>query len=100
MDYQTANRRIGDGFYWMACSILITLAPLLIVAFVAKGIYKLNFLSVCGLLAGSMTDPPALAFANSLSNSSAVSIAYATVYPLVMILRIISAQLIILIFLG
>jgi len=88
----------GDGFYWMACSILITLLPLLIVAFVAKGLYKLNYLSVCGLLAGSMTDPPALAFANSLSSSSAVSIAYATVYPLVMILRIISAQLIILLF--
>jgi len=88
----------GDGFYWMACSILITLLPLIIVAFIAKGLYKLNYLSVCGLLAGSMTDPPALAFANSLSNSSAVSIAYATVYPLVMILRIISAQLIILLF--
>ncbi len=90
----------GDGFYWMACSILITLLPLLIVAFVAKGIYKMNFLSVCGLLAGSMTDPPALAFANSFSSSSAVSIAYATVYPLVMILRIISAQLIILLFIS
>lgn len=89
----------GDGFYWMACSIMITLLPLLIVAFIAKGIYKLNYLSVCGLLAGSMTDPPALAFANSQSSSSAVSIAYATVYPLVMILRIISAQLIILLFL-
>jgi len=88
----------GDGFYWMGCAIAITLLPLLIVAFVAKGIYKINYLSVCGLLAGSMTDPPALAFANSLSSSSAVSIAYATVYPLVMILRIISAQLIILLF--
>ncbi len=90
----------GDGLYWMTCSILITLLPLLIVAFVAKGIYKMNFLSVCGLLAGSMTDPPALAFANSFSRSSAVSIAYATVYPLVMILRIISAQLIILFFID
>jgi len=90
----------GDGFYWMACSIVITLLPLLIVAFIAKGIYKINYLSVCGLLAGSMTDPPALAFANSLSSSSAVSIAYATVYPLVMILRIISAQLIILLFIS
>lgn len=89
----------GEGFYWMACSVLITLLPLVLVAFVAKGIYKTNFLSVCGLLAGSMTDPPALAFANSFSNTSAVSIAYATVYPLVMILRIISAQLIIILFL-
>lgn len=89
----------GEGFYWMACSVLITLLPLVLVAFIAKGIYKTNFLSVCGLLAGSMTDPPALAFANSFSNTSAVSIAYATVYPLVMILRIISAQLIIILFL-
>lgn len=90
----------GDGFYWMACSVLITLLPLLIIGFVARAVYKTNYLSICGLLAGSMTDPPALAFANDLSNSSAVSIAYATVYPLVMIMRIISAQLIILLFLD
>ncbi|WNB76929.1 putative transporter [Methylomonas koyamae] len=86
----------GDGFYWMACAALITLLPLLIVAAVGRIFYKLNFLSLCGLLAGSMTDPPALAFANNLSPSAAVSMAYATVYPLVMILRIIAAQLIIL----
>ncbi|MGZ4959803.1 MAG: putative transporter [Methylomonas sp.] len=86
----------GDGIYWMACAALITLLPLLIVALVARLVYKLNFLSLCGLLAGSMTDPPALAFANHLSPSAAVSMAYATVYPLVMILRIITAQLIIL----
>ncbi len=86
----------GDGFYWMACAALITLLPLLVVAAVGRIFYKLNFLSLCGLLAGSMTDPPALAFANNLSPSAAVSMAYATVYPLVMILRIIAAQLIIL----
>lgn len=86
----------GDGFYWMACAALITLLPLLIAAVLARWLLKLNFLSLCGLLAGSMTDPPALAFANSLHPSAAVSIAYATVYPLVMILRIIAAQLIIL----
>ncbi len=89
----------GAGLSWMAYSVLITLLPLLLVAVVARGVYKINFLSLCGLLAGSMTDPPALAFANSFSNSAAVSMAYATVYPLVMILRIISAQLIILLFL-
>jgi putative transport protein len=89
----------GDGFYWMACAVLITIGPLLIVAFVARFFYRVNFLSMCGLLAGSMTDPPALAFANNLNPSAAVSIAYATVYPLVMILRIISAQMIILLFL-
>ena len=87
---------LGDGFYWMACAALITLLPLLIAALVARWVLKLNFLSLCGLLAGSMTDPPALAFANNLHPSAAVSIAYATVYPLVMILRIIAAQLIIL----
>ncbi len=85
----------GDGLYWMACATLITLLPLLIMALVGRIIFKLNYLSLCGLLAGSMTDPPALAFANNLSPSAAVSIAYATVYPLVMILRIIAAQLII-----
>lgn len=86
----------GDGFYWMACATLITLSPLLIIGLIARMFNKLNYLSLCGLLAGSMTDPPALAFANNLNPSPAVSIAYATVYPLVMILRILSAQLIIL----
>lgn len=86
----------GHGLYWMACASLITLLPLLVVAGVARLVFKMNFLSLSGLLAGSMTDPPALAFANNLNPSAAVSLAYATVYPLVMILRIISAQLIIL----
>jgi len=88
----------GDGLYWMFCALFITLVPLLLVAFIARFFYQLNFLSLCGLLAGSMTDPPALAFANSLSPSSAVSVAYATVYPLVMILRIILSQVILLLF--
>jgi putative transport protein len=86
----------GDGFYWMSCASLITLLPLLTVAFVAQRYFKTNYLSLCGLLAGSMTDPPALAFANGLNPSAAVSIAYATVYPLVMIMRIIAAQMIVL----
>jgi putative transport protein len=88
----------GDGFYWMAWAVLITLSPLLVVAFTAKAFYRVNYLTLCGLLAGSMTDPPALAFANNFSASPAVSIAYATVYPLVMILRIVAAQIILLIF--
>lgn len=85
----------GSGFYWMACASLITLLPLIIVALVGRIVLKLNYLSLCGVLAGSMTDPPALAFANNLHPSAAVSIAYATVYPLVMILRIIAAQLLV-----
>lgn len=86
----------GNGLYWMGCAALITVLPLLIIGLVARLTNKLNYLTLCGLLAGSMTDPPALAFANNMHPSAAVSIAYATVYPLVMLLRIISAQLIIL----
>ncbi|MBE0470484.1 MAG: hypothetical protein IBX55_13380, partial [Methyloprofundus sp.] len=85
-------------FYWMFCAIFITLIPLILVAFIGRYFYNLNFLSLCGLLAGSMTDPPALAFANSLNSSSAVATSYATVYPLVMILRIIVSQVLILLF--
>ncbi len=88
----------GDGFLWMGLASLITLIPLVIVGFIARKVYKINFMSLCGLLSGSMTDPPALAFANSIAASNAPSIAYATIYPLVMILRIVSAQLLVLFF--
>ncbi|MCF7669855.1 MAG: putative transporter, partial [Verrucomicrobia bacterium] len=88
----------GNGFYWMACASLITFLPLAIVGFIARAVYKLNFVSVCGVLSGSMTDPPALAFANSMAGSDAPSISYATVYPLTMLLRVVSAQLLVLIF--
>jgi putative transport protein len=90
----------GDGLKWLGLASLITLLPLLVVGLIARLFFKLNFLSMCGLLSGSMTDPPALAFANSFSPSPAVAISYATVYPLVMILRIISAQLMILFFMA
>lgn len=84
----------GNGLEWMLYGIFITFVPLLIVSFIARIYAKLNYLSICGLVAGSMTDPPALAFANSLKeNCGASALAYATVYPLVMFLRIISPQL-------
>jgi putative transport protein len=88
----------GDGFMWMGYAALITLLPLLIVGFAARAIWKLNYPSVCGLLAGSMTDPPALAFAGTLNKSEAPSLSYATVYPLTMLLRVVAAQLIVLLF--
>ncbi|MCE0496008.1 putative transporter [Vibrio salinus] len=85
----------GEGLSWMGYGIFITLIPLLIIGFVARFVMKLNYLSVCGLMAGSMTDPPALAFANSIHETSGASaLAYATVYPLVMCLRILSPQII------
>lgn len=88
----------GQGFLWMAVGVVITLLPLLLVALVARRLLRLNYLNVCGLLAGSMTDPPALAFANTVTGSDAPNIAYATVYPLAMLMRIAVAQLIVLIF--
>jgi putative transport protein len=69
--------------------------PLLAIGIVARLIAKEHYVTIIGMIAGSMTDPPALAFANSLTNSEIPSVAYATVYPLTMILRILAAQLII-----
>lgn len=86
----------GQGFYWMGMAALITIFPLLVVAFIGRAILKLNYLSLTGLLAGSMTDPPALAFAGAFTGSEAPSVAYATVYPLTMILRVLSAQMLVL----
>jgi putative transport protein len=90
----------GDGVSWVGYGILITLIPLLVVGFVARLVFRFNYLSLCGVLAGSMTDPPALAFANAQSASPASSVAYAAVYPLVMGLRIFAPQLIVLMFYG
>jgi putative transport protein len=88
----------GNGLTWLLCGVVITLVPMLIVAAVARLIYKLNYLTLCGLLAGSMTDPPALAFATTMTSSEAPSVAYAAVYPLTMILRVLCAQLMIVLF--
>ncbi len=80
------------GLLWVGAAALITTIPLLVVAFIARRWLKLNYLSLSGLLAGSMTDPPALAFASNISRSEAPAVAYATVYPLTMLLRIICGQ--------
>jgi len=88
---------MGPGLAWMGYGIAITIVPLLLVGLAARLFMKTNFMTLCGLLAGSMTDPPALAFANSIANSTAPSISYATVYPLVMLLRVFVAQLLVLI---
>jgi putative transport protein len=82
----------GSGFYWMGCAALITFIPAVLVAVVARWRLRANFAVLCGLLAGSMTDPPALAFAVDYTGSDAPSSAYATVYPLTMILRVFIMQ--------
>ncbi|MDF1815570.1 MAG: putative transporter [Verrucomicrobiales bacterium] len=84
----------GAGLKWVGLGAIVTLAPLLIVGFVCRRFGKMNYMSISGLLSGSMTDPPALAFATSLTNSDSPAVTYATVYPLTMILRIVVAQLI------
>lgn len=87
-----------EGLVWLGGGFAITVIPILIVGIVARAFMKLNFTAISGLLAGSMTDPPALAFANAVCKSDAPSVAYATVYPLTMLLRIVSVQILVLIF--
>lgn len=86
----------GGGLWWMVYGAMITFIPLVVVALIARIFMKLNYLSLCGLLAGSMTDPPALQFAHSFTGSDAPSVSYATVYPLVMLLRVLVAQIMVL----
>ncbi len=85
----------ADGLRWMMYGAAITAIPLVTVALVARLWQKMNYAELCGLLAGSMTDPPALAFAQQTTGSDAPAVAYATVYPLVMLLRVFSAQLVV-----
>lgn len=88
----------GGGFYWIGLGIIITIVPLLLVGVIAKRYFKKNYFEICGLLAGASTDPPALAFALKIAGNDVPSATYATVYPLTMILRIVVAQLLILMF--
>lgn len=84
----------GPGVSWLLYGALITLVPLITVGLLARMFGKVNYLTLCGLLAGSMTDPPALAFANAMHpTSGAAALSYVTVYPLVMFLRIVAPQL-------
>ncbi len=81
------------GLQWMALGISVTVVPMLVIGIIARQWLKMNYLTLTGVLAGSMTDPPALAFANKLTNSDYPSLAYANVYPLTMLLRILVAQM-------
>ena len=85
-----------NGYHWIGYGFLITVLPLLIVGIVARKFYKLNFYTLMGLFAGSMTDPPALAYSNETAGNDMPSVGYATVYPLTMFLRILTAQMLIL----
>ena len=86
----------GDGALYVLSGLLITVIPILIVGAIARLYYKLNYYTLMGMIAGSYTDPPALAYANSVCTKDAPAVGYSTVYPLSMFLRILTAQLIVL----
>ena len=90
----------GDGLLYVMTGFLITIIPVLIVGTVARKIYKFNYFTIMGMLAGATTDPPALAYANASCPKDAPAIGYSTVYPLSMFLRIFTAQLIVLLCCG
>ena len=90
----------GDGLLYVGCGFLITTLPILIMGLVARLKYKLNYFTLMGLIAGSTTDPPALAYANQTAGNDAPAVGYTTVYPLAMFLRIVTAQVIILLLCG
>jgi putative transport protein len=80
------------GLQWLMAGACVTILPLLLIGAIARAFWKMNFVDLSGMLAGSMTDPPALAFASNIARSDAPAVAYATVYPLTTLLRILSAQ--------
>jgi putative transport protein len=82
----------SNGLLWLGAGLCVTVLPLLLAGLCARAALKMNFTALSGLLAGSVTDPPALAFATNLAGSDAPTVAYATVYPLTMLLRILCAQ--------
>lgn len=86
---------VNGGYWWVLYGFIITVIPLLLVGMIARIFFHLPYFSICGLIAGSTTDPPALAFANANTETSLPATAYATVYPLSMFLRILSAQILI-----
>jgi putative transport protein len=87
-----------EGVHWLLAGLAITIVPLILSALIARIILKLSFATISGLLVGSMTDPPASAFAHTISTSDAPLVAYATVYPLSMLLRILTAQILVVVF--
>ncbi len=87
---------MSGGLMWILWGFLITIIPLLIVGAIGRGYYKLNYYTLTGLMAGACTDPPALAYSQKISNNDAPAVAYSTVYPLTMFLRVLTAQILIL----
>lgn len=87
------------GAIWVGYGFAITVIPLLVVGIIARAKYKLNYFTICGMISGNYTDPPALAYSNKVANNDAPAVSYSTVYPLTMFMRVIAAQILILCFL-
>ena len=83
----------ATGLYWLLAGFCVTVLPILLIGIFARAVWKVNFMDLSGFIAGSMTDPPALAFACNVAGSDAPTVGYATVYPLTTLLRILSAQI-------
>ena len=90
----------GDGLKYVGCGFLITIIPILIIGTIARLKFKFNYFTIMGMLAGSYSDPPALAYANASCSKEAPAVGYSTVYPLSMFLRIFTAQIVVLFFCG
>jgi putative transport protein len=90
----------GDGLLYVLTGFLITIIPILIVGPIARLRYNFNYFTIMGMIAGTYTDPPALAYANSICSKEAPAVGYSTVYPLSMFLRIFTAQIVVLFFCG
>lgn len=88
------------GAIWVGYGLIITVIPLIVVGCIARAKYKMNYLHIMGMISGNYTDPPALAYANKIANNDSPAVAYSTVYPLTMFMRVIVAQVIILCFMG
>ena len=91
-----ADTVINGGYAWIGYGFIITFLPLMIVGMIARVVYKINYFTLMGLIAGSTTDPPALAYSNNIAGNDMPSVGYATVYPLTMFLRVLTAQLLVL----
>ena len=87
---------VNGGYIWVGYGVIITVLPLLIVGAIGRLVFKLNYFTLMGVVSGSMTNPPALSFANATAGSDAPAVSYATVYPLTMFLRVVTAQILIL----
>ena len=90
----------GDGLLYVLTGFLITIIPILIVGPIARIRFKFNYFTIAGMIAGTYTDPPALAYSNSICSKEAPALGYSTVYPLAMFLRIFTAQIVVLFFCG